>query len=158
VLLERLIVHRPHPWGLLITFIELIKNPRYQFWEQPFTHCAPEIERLFESVARSCMPSPSPKGPTGSGGPQPTGPAPVAGGTASAGGVGAGTGGGTGGIATTSPTGSTSASNHNFPLLGTASSPGGSGPRGHGRVPRNTPLGRTSSTTSTASGGSNSQL
>ncbi len=28
ILLERLIVHRPHPWGLLITFIELIKNPR----------------------------------------------------------------------------------------------------------------------------------
>ncbi len=25
-LLERLIVNRPHPWGLLITFIELIKN------------------------------------------------------------------------------------------------------------------------------------
>lgn len=57
VLLERLIVHRPHPWGLLITFIELIKNPRYDFWRQPFTRCAPEIERLFESVARSCMPS-----------------------------------------------------------------------------------------------------
>jgi len=56
VLLERLIVHRPHPWGLLITFIELIKNPRYDFWRQPFTRCAPEIERLFESVARSCMP------------------------------------------------------------------------------------------------------
>lgn len=55
VLLERLIVHRPHPWGLLITFIELIKNPRYGFWKQPFTRCAPEIERLFESVARSCM-------------------------------------------------------------------------------------------------------
>ncbi|CAL1133245.1 unnamed protein product [Cladocopium goreaui] len=33
VLLERLIVHRPHPWGLLITFIELIKNGRYQFWQ-----------------------------------------------------------------------------------------------------------------------------
>ena len=28
VLLERLIVHRPHPWGLLITFIELIKQVR----------------------------------------------------------------------------------------------------------------------------------
>jgi hypothetical protein len=25
VLLERLIVNRPHPWGLLITFVELIK-------------------------------------------------------------------------------------------------------------------------------------
>lgn len=23
---------RPHPWGLLITFIELIKNSLYQFW------------------------------------------------------------------------------------------------------------------------------
>jgi CCR4-NOT transcription complex subunit 1 len=55
VLLERLIVNRPHPWGLLISFIELIKNPRYNFWNHSFTHCAPEIERLFESVARSCM-------------------------------------------------------------------------------------------------------
>lgn len=55
VLLERLIVNRPHPWGLLITFIELIKNPRYCFWQHGFTRCAPEIERLFESVARSCM-------------------------------------------------------------------------------------------------------
>ncbi|KAJ1296292.1 hypothetical protein BS78_01G288700 [Paspalum vaginatum] len=54
VLLERLIVNRPHPWGLLITFIELIKNPRYSFWTRSFTHCAPEIEKLFESVARSC--------------------------------------------------------------------------------------------------------
>jgi len=53
VLLERLIVNRPHPWGLLITFIELIKNPRYNFWNRSFTHLAPEIERLFESVARS---------------------------------------------------------------------------------------------------------
>lgn len=56
VLLERLIVNRPHPWGLLITFIELIKNPRYKFWSHSFTKCSPEIERLFESVARSCMP------------------------------------------------------------------------------------------------------
>ena len=56
VLLERLIVNRPHPWGLLITFIELIKNPRYNFWGHAFTKCSPEIERLFESVARSCLP------------------------------------------------------------------------------------------------------
>jgi CCR4-NOT transcription complex subunit 1 len=55
VLLERLIVNRPHPWGLLITFIELIKNPTYKFWSHEFVHCAPEIEKLFESVARSCM-------------------------------------------------------------------------------------------------------
>merc|ERR1711934_190198 len=55
VLLERLIVNRPHPWGLLITFIELIKNPRYDFWSHAFTRCAPEVERLFENVARSCI-------------------------------------------------------------------------------------------------------
>ncbi|KAL5022887.1 hypothetical protein ScPMuIL_002042 [Solemya velum] len=55
VLLERLIVNRPHPWGLLITFIELIKNPQFKFWNHDFVHCAPEIEKLFESVARSCM-------------------------------------------------------------------------------------------------------
>ncbi|XP_064641680.1 CCR4-NOT transcription complex subunit 1-like isoform X3 [Lineus longissimus] len=54
VLLERLIVNRPHPWGLLITFIELIKNPQFRFWNHEFVHCAPEIETLFESVARSC--------------------------------------------------------------------------------------------------------
>ncbi|KAI8335037.1 CCR4-Not complex component, Not1-domain-containing protein [Chlamydoabsidia padenii] len=53
VLLERLIVNRPHPWGLLITFIELIKNPRYNFWNHSFTRCATDIERLFESVSRS---------------------------------------------------------------------------------------------------------
>ena len=55
VLVERLIVHRPHPWGLLVTFIELIKNQQYRFWDKPFTRCAPEIERLFESVARGAL-------------------------------------------------------------------------------------------------------
>lgn len=58
VLLERLVVHRPHPWGLLITFMELIKNHRYAFWKQPFTRCAPEIENVFESVALNYMSSP----------------------------------------------------------------------------------------------------
>lgn len=45
VLLERLIVNRPHPWGLLITFIELIKNPVYKFWTHEFVKCAPDIEK-----------------------------------------------------------------------------------------------------------------
>jgi CCR4-NOT transcription complex subunit 1 len=55
VLLERLIVNRPHPWGLLITFIELIKNKNYRFWENDFVGASPEIARLFEGVAKSCM-------------------------------------------------------------------------------------------------------
>ncbi|KAK9148278.1 hypothetical protein Scep_007035 [Stephania cephalantha] len=52
VLVERLHVCRPHPWGLLITFIELIKNPRYNFWSRSFTRIAPEIETIFEHVSR----------------------------------------------------------------------------------------------------------
>lgn len=66
VLLERLIVNRPHPWGLLITFIELIKNHQYKFWTHDFVHCAPEIEKLFESVARSCMQQKQPQNRDGS--------------------------------------------------------------------------------------------
>ena len=62
VLLERLITQRPHPWGLLITFIELIKNAKYQFWSHPFTRCATEIEKVFENVARSCMVTTKPTG------------------------------------------------------------------------------------------------
>lgn len=58
VLLERLIVHRPHPWGLLITFIELIKNRRYNFWNYPFVCSAPELQKLFTSVAFTCLGQP----------------------------------------------------------------------------------------------------
>lgn len=61
VLLERLIVNRPHPWGLLITFIELIKNPTFKFWSHEFVQCAPEIQKLFESVAKSCMVASQPR-------------------------------------------------------------------------------------------------
>ncbi|MEW5319836.1 MAG: hypothetical protein WDW38_010961 [Sanguina aurantia] len=67
-LLERLIVNRPHPWGLLITFIELIKNRRYNFWGLAFTRCAPEIENLFTSVSKSCLGSTRPEEEGGAGG------------------------------------------------------------------------------------------
>lgn len=47
--------HRPHPWGLLITFIELIKNPRYDFWTRPFVKIAPEIERCVSTQCPACV-------------------------------------------------------------------------------------------------------
>lgn len=59
VLLERLIANRPHPWGLLVTFVELIKNPSHSFWNKEFIKISPEIERMFNSVARTCMSSTS---------------------------------------------------------------------------------------------------
>jgi CCR4-NOT transcription complex subunit 1 len=51
VLLERFIVHRPHPWGALVTFIELLRNSKYDFWRRDFVHVAPEITMLLESVS-----------------------------------------------------------------------------------------------------------
>lgn len=50
VLLERLICNRPHPWGLLITFTELLKNSKYAFWELKFIRTSQEIETLFLSL------------------------------------------------------------------------------------------------------------
>ncbi len=47
VLLERLIVHRPHPWGLIITLLEILKNPNYSFWDLPFIKAAPEVRWPF---------------------------------------------------------------------------------------------------------------
>ena len=50
VLLERFIVHRPHPWGALVTFIELLRNQKYDFWNREFVRIAPEVTALLESV------------------------------------------------------------------------------------------------------------
>ncbi|KAF9532432.1 Not1-domain-containing protein [Crepidotus variabilis] len=51
VLLERFIVHRPHPWGALVTFIELLRNQKYDFWSKDFVRIAPEVTVLLESVS-----------------------------------------------------------------------------------------------------------
>jgi CCR4-Not complex component, Not1 len=50
-LLERFIVHRPHPWGALVTFIELLRNPKYEFWSKEFVRVAPEVTMLLERVS-----------------------------------------------------------------------------------------------------------
>ncbi|TDH65786.1 hypothetical protein CCR75_009587 [Bremia lactucae] len=55
VLIERLIANRPHPWGLLVTFIELIRNKSYKFWEQEYLVCSNEIKEVFDDVARTCL-------------------------------------------------------------------------------------------------------
>lgn len=52
VLLERVICNRPHPWGLLITFTELLKNTELAFFDLDFTKSAPELENIFGSLLR----------------------------------------------------------------------------------------------------------
>ncbi|KAJ5070934.1 ccr4-not transcription complex [Anaeramoeba ignava] len=48
VLFERVIVHGPHPFGLLLTFFELIRNERYEFFQSDFINNYPEIYRLIQ--------------------------------------------------------------------------------------------------------------
>ncbi|KAI0584436.1 ccr4-not transcription complex subunit protein [Pyrenophora tritici-repentis] len=60
VLLERLLVHRPHPWGLIITLLEILKNRTYGFWDLPFVKAAPEVERLLNALFTHAQQSPRP--------------------------------------------------------------------------------------------------
>lgn len=50
VLLERCIALRPHPWGVMMTFCELLKNSAYNFWAQDFVNCTPEYSNLFDKL------------------------------------------------------------------------------------------------------------
>ncbi|KAL5107004.1 CCR4-NOT transcription complex subunit 1 [Taenia crassiceps] len=55
VLMERLIVNRPHPWGLLMTSAELLRNPTYRYWDHGFARCHKDMEDIVTVVARSCI-------------------------------------------------------------------------------------------------------
>ena len=62
VLLERLLVHRPHPWGLIITLLEILKNGEYNIWGLDFIKNAPEVERTFTALLQHINGSPRPIG------------------------------------------------------------------------------------------------
>jgi CCR4-NOT transcription complex subunit 1 len=49
VLLERLVANRPHPWGLLITFLELVRNPNLKLWSREFMSISPDVKRFVSS-------------------------------------------------------------------------------------------------------------
>ena len=53
VVLERIIVHKPHPWGLMVTFVELMDNEVYNFWGQAFVRSEDEIYMLFATAQKS---------------------------------------------------------------------------------------------------------
>ena len=52
VILERLIVNRPHPWGMLITLLELDRNTAYRFWDLPFIAASPEVRMMTENLLK----------------------------------------------------------------------------------------------------------
>ncbi|KAJ2773900.1 CCR4-NOT transcription complex subunit 1, partial [Coemansia nantahalensis] len=49
----RILVNRPFPWGLLVTLIELLRNPFYAFWSHDFTRASPQIADILTAVAKS---------------------------------------------------------------------------------------------------------
>ena len=51
VLLERLVVHRPHPWGLIIVLLELMKNRSHAFWDQPFVKGSSEVREILGRIS-----------------------------------------------------------------------------------------------------------
>ncbi|KAJ2673542.1 CCR4-NOT core subunit cdc39 [Coemansia sp. RSA 1085] len=57
VLVERILVNRPFPWGLLVTLIELLRNPYYAFWTHDFTRASPQIADILAAVAKSVHPT-----------------------------------------------------------------------------------------------------
>ena len=54
VLLERLHVIKPHPWGLVITTLELIKNSDYNFFQLPFIKASPLVSPYLVSSTIEC--------------------------------------------------------------------------------------------------------
>jgi CCR4-NOT transcription complex subunit 1 len=43
ILLERIVGFWPHPWGVMVTTLELLKNEKYNFFELQFIKSEPEV-------------------------------------------------------------------------------------------------------------------
>lgn len=56
IMLERLLSHKPHPWGVLWCFLFLISDKTIKFWDSPFIRCSPMASRVFNSLAGICPP------------------------------------------------------------------------------------------------------
>ena len=53
IIIERLHVHKPYPWGLMITFRELMQNQRYEFQKKRFMKGSKELDTLLESIQKN---------------------------------------------------------------------------------------------------------
>ena len=45
VLMERIHAVLPHPWGLIVVLLELLKNPLYGFWQLPWIKSNPQVSQ-----------------------------------------------------------------------------------------------------------------
>ena len=51
VLLERVMAMRPYPWGVVVTFHELLRNQKYGLMQHSFITADPNLERIFQLFA-----------------------------------------------------------------------------------------------------------
>eukprot|EP00743_Colponemidia_sp_Colp-15_P011815 GILK01013283.1.p1 GENE.GILK01013283.1~~GILK01013283.1.p1 ORF type:complete len:1124 (+),score=105.45 GILK01013283.1:462-3374(+) len=53
VIVERLVAPRPHPWGLLVTFVDLFREDKYKVWTKACIRCSPDVERTITQLAKT---------------------------------------------------------------------------------------------------------
>jgi CCR4-NOT transcription complex subunit 1 len=49
VLVERVLAKRPHPWGLVLAYSELLNNQSYGFWNYRWVKENPELYQIFQN-------------------------------------------------------------------------------------------------------------
>jgi len=50
VLLERIVCHRPHPWGIVTTIVELLRDPKCDLMNSKFMATFPEISAILRKI------------------------------------------------------------------------------------------------------------
>lgn len=50
VLLERVVCQRPHPWGIIMTITELLRDPRCDVMNNKFMRTFPEISAILRKI------------------------------------------------------------------------------------------------------------
>ncbi|KAI7535902.1 hypothetical protein KC343_g18521 [Hortaea werneckii] len=53
VLVERLMVPRPHPWGVIVMILEMVKNENTRLWDKGFMKVAPQVQSMLMNLAQS---------------------------------------------------------------------------------------------------------
>lgn len=53
VLVERLMVPRPHPWGVIVMVLEMVKNDSLRLWDKPFMKVVPQVHSMLMNLAQS---------------------------------------------------------------------------------------------------------
>ena len=51
-ILERIIVNKPHPWGITVMFCQLIRQQGKKLLELPFIQAIPEVEKIFQVLLK----------------------------------------------------------------------------------------------------------